>query len=149
MKARAYYSDPEHNRSFVGRWIWIYRGKGFLELTKNRLRFTRHAFELELIPKQVQSVNVGTFARTAKPIRLRFLDLGFVTPSGDAKHVYIVPLVDHKSVWLTSVWKLNANVNKWLKALTNWLAEPNAPPNGGPAALRGDSGVTEGPPSVS
>ena len=149
MKARAYYSDPEHNCSFVGRWIWIYRGKGFLELTKDKLRFTSRAFELELIPKQVQSVNLGTFARTAKPIRLHFLDLGFVTPTGEAKHVYIVPLLDHKSAWLTSVWKLNAKTNEWLKALTNWLAEPNAAPNGGPATQLRNSGATEGPPSVS
>jgi hypothetical protein len=64
MKARAYYSDPEHNRSFIGRWIWIYRGKGFLELTKDKLCFTSRVLELELSPKQVQSVNFGTFART-------------------------------------------------------------------------------------
>lgn len=29
------------------------------------------------------------------------------------------------------------------------IAEPNAPPNGGPATQLGNSGVTEGPPSVS
>lgn len=143
MKARAYYSDPEHNRSFVGRWIWIYRGKGSLELTKDKLRFTSRAFELDLIPKHVQSVSLGTFARTAKPIPLRFLDLGFVTPTGEAKHVYIVPLVGQKSVWLTSVWKLNANANEWFKALNSWLAETGSAPN----VIPDNSGRTKVPPS--
>jgi hypothetical protein len=40
-----------------------------------------------------------------------------------------------------------------LKCLDCWKAsesaEPDAPPNGGPATRLGNSGVTEGPPSVS
>jgi hypothetical protein len=36
-----------------------------------------------------------------------------------------------------------------LRLLEEHQAEPFAPPNGGPATPRGNSGVTEGPPSVS
>ena len=84
---------------------------------------------LGLIPKQVQSISLGTFPRTAKPIRLRFLDIAFANPAGEAKHIYFVPLLDHKSPWLTSVWRLNANTNEWLKTLTKWLAETGATPS--------------------
>jgi hypothetical protein len=41
---------------------------------------------------------------------------------------------------------------KWRKIMKSEKqrhAEPGASPNGGPAAASGDSGVTEGPPSVS
>lgn len=149
MKARAYYSDPEHNRSFVGRWVWIYRGRGCLELTRGKLRFSSRTLDLELVPKQVRSISLGTFARTAKPIALRFLDLEFVTPAGEAKHVYLVPLVDGRSAWLTTVWRLNKVASAWLTALNEWLAEPGAAPNGGPAVPSANSTVTGGPPSVS
>ena len=40
-----------------------------------------------------------------------------------------------------------AAAKKWRKAKTK--AEPGAPPNGGPATRLGNSGATEGPPSVS
>ncbi len=39
-------------------------------------------------------------------------------------------------------------VGKWLKASLHHDAEPAASPNGGPATRPGNSGVTEGPPSV-
>ena len=124
MKARAYFSDPEHNRSFLGRWIWIYRGKGHLELAGGRLRFSSRSLTLDLTAQQVRSVTTGTFARTAKPIPLHFLDLGFNTGVGETRHVYIVPLVDQRSVWFTSVWRLNKAVSAWFSALNEWLAEP-------------------------
>jgi hypothetical protein len=149
MKARAYYSDPEHNGSFLGRWIWIYRGKGYLELTSGKLRFSSRSLNLELNPQQVRSVTLGTFARTAKPIPLHFVDLGFGTPAGKTRHVYIVPLVDHRSVWLISVWRLNKVVSAWFTALNEWLAEPDASPNGGPGTPSGNSGASEGLPSMS
>jgi hypothetical protein len=149
MNAQAYYSDPEHNRSFIGRWVWIYRGKGCLELTGGKLHFTCQAFDLDLAQRQVQSISLGTFARTAKPISLRFLDLGFVTVAGEARHLYIVPLLARRWAWLTPVWKTNKVVTEWLEVLKEWLAEPGASPNGGPATQLGNSGVTDGPPLVS
>ena len=149
MRARAYYSDPEYSRTFLGRWIWIYRGKGWLDLKDGNLHFSSRALNLELIPKQVHSVALGTFPRTAKPIPLHFLDLSFTAPAGEPRHVFLVPLADHRSAWLTSVWKLNRVGGSWLAALHKWLAEPSASPNVGPAAAPGNSEAREGRPPVS
>lgn len=48
-------------------------------------------------------------------------------------------------------WRQDAfeAARKILKSYEETIAEPGAPPNGGPAAPVGNSGVTEGPPSVS
>ena len=39
--------------------------------------------------------------------------------------------------------------SRWREWYRHKLTEPGAPPNGGPATPLGNSGVTEGPPSVS
>ena len=63
------------------------------------------------------------------------------------------------SVLFVPVWDLNAvayDVLAWgalglivAARFTKRRAQPDAPPNGGPAAPLGNSGVSEGPPSVS
>jgi hypothetical protein len=60
------------------------------------------------------------------------------------------------AVWLIVVWLVPALGALLALAYTGpsirtglRQAEPDAPPNGGPAAQLGNSGVTEGPPSVS
>jgi hypothetical protein len=46
----------------------------------------------------------------------------------------------------TGIWRLSRS---WATAITRRTAEPGAAPNGGPATPLGNSGVPEGPPSVS
>ena len=48
-------------------------------------------------------------------------------------------------LWITGVYLLLAEISR----VEGTRAEPCATPNGGPATPLGDSGVTEGPPSVS
>ena len=48
-----------------------------------------------------------------------------------------------------SVWAAKQKMEEWMEELHAIQAEPNAGPNGGLATPQGNSGITEGPPSVS
>ena len=124
MKAKAYYSDPEHCNSFIGRWVWLYRGDGVLELNGDRLTYVSGPFNaLELTRTQVRSIAVGSFPRSAKPIRLSFIDVCFTGADGKERNIYLVPLLPGKPAWRIPVWKTNDYVTKWSDALSEWHAE--------------------------
>ena len=48
-----------------------------------------------------------------------------------------------------SVWAAKQKMEEWMEELHAIQAKPNAAPNGGLATPQGNSGITEGPPSVS
>src|SRR6266446_485508 len=60
--------------------------------------------------------------------------------------------VDFQASWWKEAWtgsRLKTGLSLLRRALSGHSAELCAPPNGGPATRPGNSGVTEGPPSVS
>src|SRR5580698_6360632 len=55
-----YLSTPEHVRSFVGTFFYIYTDKGDLALTEDCLRFTgKHQIPIEIALKTITDINVG------------------------------------------------------------------------------------------
>ena len=90
----------------------------------------------------------GTFLEA--PVHFAAMMLGRVFAPGEWGGLYfLIPL------WCL-YWSALGSAGGYLiwrlflrKTKAQDIAEPCAPPNGGPAALRGNSGVKEGPPSVS
>ena len=63
-----YLSTPEHNRSFVGKFIYIYTDKGTLTLTKSALQFEKSSGLVMVIPlASIGNIEIGEYSRWAKP----------------------------------------------------------------------------------
>lgn len=77
--------------------------------------------------------------------RLLHPEVAQVTYNSAVTYDGVVQHARRSSIWsrTASGWVLRFHQG------TPFNAEPNAPPNGGPAATVANSGVTEGPPSVS
>ena len=116
MKHRIYISDPNHNKSFIGRWLWIYRSKGWLQLSDDGLTITNGTLNLLIEYSEIKDLSLGTFARTAKPIPLNYINIKYLNGS-EVNYVYILPFIPNKSPWLTSVWAMNKNTKLFIESL--------------------------------
>jgi hypothetical protein len=135
-QACCYVSTPEHLRSFVGRFLWIYTAKGRLDLNPDTLVCEVSNLSCEIPVRSIRRVELGQYSRWAKPIKLKYLALTYAS-HGREKTVLLTPT--HS--WATPVWKTNAVVERWAE----WLREvaksslaagsPNTEP--GPAPDRG------------
>ena len=107
-QACCYVSTPEHVRSFVGRFIWIYTAKGSLRLNPEALVCEISNLVCEIPLLSIQRVEVGHYSRWAKPIKLKYIALTYMS-QGEELTVLLTPT--HS--WATSVWKTNALVEAW------------------------------------
>ena len=107
-----YLSTPEHVRSFVGRWIWIYTGKGSLCLRSESLVFTGAKTSLEIPVASINDIGSGHYSRIAKPARLDYMSVTY-SREGVDETVLFTPT--HS--WATPVWKTNALVKDWMASL--------------------------------
>jgi hypothetical protein len=83
--------------------------------------------------------------------------------TGPVEIVQLVPVYESERAWLMAGGPTKTFLNAYHRSefmdpkrmsfspgrRSSGIAEPGAAPNGGPATQLGDSGVTEGPPSVS
>lgn len=125
MKAKAYYSDPELYNTFIGRCspMW-HHGSGILELDCDRLTYASGLFPcLALSRTNVLSIEMGSFSRFTKPLRLKLLDIRFLNEEGIARSIYLVPFPEGRSPWRTAVWQTNKCVEEWFAALSSWHPE--------------------------
>jgi hypothetical protein len=109
-RAVCYLSTPEHVRSFVGRFVWIYTDKGELSLTESSLRFAGKKgppFEIPLA--QIEEVGVGHYSRWAKPVRLDYMAVRY-RAGGAVQTVLLTPTVS----WATPAWETNQIVAQWV-----------------------------------
>ncbi|HEV3384788.1 MAG TPA: hypothetical protein VG097_08225 [Gemmata sp.] len=113
-QACCYFSTPEHVRSFVGRFLWIYTGKGSLNLTPETLICEVSNLVCEIPLRSIRGIEVGHYSRWAKPIKLNYIELTYMSQLLE-KTVLFTPT--HS--WATPVWKTNALVESW----TEWLEE--------------------------
>ena len=107
-------SSTEHVRSFVGRFIWIYRAKGSLTLNPGALVCEVSNLACEIPLRSIRRVEVGHYSRWAKPIKLKYIALTY-TRQWQEKTVLLTPA--HS--WATPVWKTSALVERWAE----WLRE--------------------------
>jgi hypothetical protein len=113
-QACCYLSTPDHVRSFVGRFIWIYTAKGCLNLTFETLVCEVSNLGCEIAVRSIRAVEVGHYSRWAKPIKLKYIALTYMSHCQE-KTVLLTPT--HS--WATPVWKTNALVENWAE----WLRD--------------------------
>jgi hypothetical protein len=113
-QACCYFSSPEHLRSFVGRFIWIYTAKGSLNLNPNTVVCEVSNLACEIPLRSIRGIEVGHYSRWAKPIKLKYIAMTY-TSQGQEKTVLLTPT--HS--WATPVWKTSALMECWAE----WLWE--------------------------
>jgi hypothetical protein len=120
MKTKSYYSDPKWNNSFVGRFLWIYKGRGILELAENLLTFSDKSVKMEFNKEQIIEIDLGRYHRTAKPLILNFIDIKYKDDGPEEKRIFFTPTLPNRNPWLTTVWTTNKNVKKCLEEINEW-----------------------------
>jgi hypothetical protein len=115
-----YVSTPEHIRSFYGRFIWIYTGKGELTLTESALEFLNESGLLLEIPLiSITDIEVGHYSRWAKPFRLDYISVSYLKRGRERMILFTPP---GPLAWMTSVWKTNKIVAEWVMTLQDALS---------------------------
>jgi hypothetical protein len=112
-RACCYLSTPEHVRSFVGTFIYIYTDKGELTLAEDYLRFTgQNQTPIEIALKAITDISIGHYSRIAKLMRLDYLAVSY-QKNGTERTLLFTPTRS----WLTPVWETNKIVSEWVEAL--------------------------------
>jgi len=124
MKIRTCFSDTEHRNSFLGRWIWIYTGSGSLEIEGDSLVLCSGSIQMRIMRESITKIDRGSFSRTAKPIRLDYINIEFNDRSG-ARSIHIVPLYKNRPSWFISVWRTNRTVLREIEVLQKWQIPDN------------------------
>jgi hypothetical protein len=108
-----YLSSPEHVRSFVGRFIYIYTDKGELLLTETALRFVgKSGLPVEISFDSIADISVGHYSRLAKPTRLDYIAVRHRN-GGTERTTLLTPTRS----WATPTWETNKIVAEWVDAL--------------------------------
>lgn len=113
-------TTPEHNASFVGRFVYIYKGKGSLTLTEDKLIFIGKSSTTEIPVIAIHKIDIGHYSRFAKPIRLDYLAVTYRT----FDQIEVIMFTPTNS-WRTPVWKTNKCVSSWVELL-NFRRKDNA-----------------------
>ena len=112
-QACCYLSTPEHVRSFVGTFFYIYTDKGELTLWKDYLRFTgKNQIPIEIAIKAITDISIGHYSRIAKPMRLDYMAVTY-HQNGTERTLLFTPTRS----WVTPVWETNKIVNEWVEVL--------------------------------
>lgn len=104
-----YLSSPEHVRSLVGCFFYIYTDKGCLRLTSDSLLYSGKKNTIDIPLDSITHVARGNYSRFAKPIRLDYMSVKF-SSEGQEKNVYFTPT----KYALLPVWKTNEIVDTWI-----------------------------------
>jgi hypothetical protein len=112
-KSVCYLSTPEHVRSFVGKFIYIYTDKGELTLTDTALRFVgKSGLPADIPFDSITHVSRGHYAFWAKPFGLEYI----AVRHRDGETEQTALLTPTRS-WATPTWKTNEIVAEWTSAL--------------------------------
>ena len=110
--ALCYVSTPEHVRSFVGRFIYIYQGKGELRLNSTSLQFTRKWQSVTIPLAAITELSLGHYAPAAKPAKLSFVRVTF-NEHGRSRTLLFTPCDSA----LALAWDTNRVVQEWHDAI--------------------------------
>ena len=107
-----YVSSPKHVRSFWGRFIYIYEGKGTIQLTAQELIFSSPEESIRIPLSSIRDLHMGHYPRTAKPIRLDYISITY-DEAGSLQTRLFTP------GWsgFVPVWKTNPLVAEWFNAI--------------------------------
>ena len=113
-----YYSTPEHVQSFIGRFIYIYCGKGELRLDEEKLTFASEHFSTVIPLCAIQTLRVGTYSRLAKPLGLDYLFVEYKA-NDQIQRILLTPALSP----FTPTWATNERVAEWLMAIRQAVAK--------------------------
>lgn len=112
-KQLCYVSTPKHINSFIGRFIYIYTGKGTLDLTPKSLVFTyRNGALMEIPLNAIRKLERGSYSRVAKPFGLDFIAVTYESGHNQST----ICLTPTRSA-LTPTWETNKIVTQWMEML--------------------------------
>ncbi|PXA03334.1 hypothetical protein DDZ13_13000 [Coraliomargarita sinensis] len=120
MNLDVYYSTPAHERTFIGRWLWIVQNKGTAQIRGDYIDCRIGPISQRIRKREIESIELGTFPRTAKPIAYRYIDVGYRPAENETAHIYLVPHIPGRSPWLTPVWTMNKHTLQVLEYLNEW-----------------------------
>jgi serine/threonine protein kinase len=115
-----YVSSPKHVRSFWGRFIYIYEGKGTIQLTAQELIFSSPEETIRIPLRSIRNLRMGHYPRTAKPIRLDYISITY-EEAGNLQTRLFTP------GWsgFVPVWKTNPLVAEWFDAIQIAVRKPD------------------------
>lgn len=118
-RSPCYLSTPEHVRSFIGRFIYIYTDKGELSLNDSSLEFVgKTGVPVTIALSSILDASVGEYSRWAKPTGLDHIAVRYL----DGKTERVVLLTPMRSPWVPT-WETNKIVAEWADALESARAK--------------------------
>ncbi|MDO9129608.1 MAG: hypothetical protein Q7U34_07060 [Anaerolineales bacterium] len=112
VQPKCYYTTPEYASSFWGKYIYIYKGQGRLQLTSESLVFESKSLSFDIPHRAISSISAGLFSRWAKPFGLTYISLQYLQDGKD-KTIFLIPA---ESVFAPT-WKTSKVIEDWIAAL--------------------------------
>jgi hypothetical protein len=107
-----YYSSPEYQKTFWGKYVYIYESKGNAVLTNLCIRYRSKKYNFNIPISSIVDMKIGRFGRASKPIKLNYLEITHRILDG----VGIVLLIPTESGF-TPVWNTNKIVKYWYNTI--------------------------------
>ena len=117
-----YLSNSEHNKSIIGRLLYIYTSKGELNLLEKCLTFKNKYLEFMINYTDIQYIEIGNYCRLAKPLKLEFVSIIY---GNDLRKETL--LFTPTNSWATPVWKTNVQVHELYNYLSSQCKNLNMP----------------------
>ena len=121
MKTKSYISDRKWHNSFWGKFIYIYRGSGELQLSKNTLIYSDKKREIEINKREMISVEIGQYSSFAKPLPLHYIDITYSSQQSESQRIFLTPTPLNKIAGFMPVWKTNIFVKKCMQEIEEWI----------------------------
>ena len=121
MKTKSYISDPKWNKSFWGKFIYIYRGSGELKLSETTLIYSDKKRKIEIKKDELLSIELGKYSSFAKPIPLHYIDITYSSQQSESQRIFLTPTPLNKIAGFMLVWKTNAFVKKCMQEINEWI----------------------------
>lgn len=103
-----YYSNPEHQRTFWGKYFYIYQCKGYATLTDEFIHYRSKKINFDIRIPLITNIKICRFKRVQKPVTLNYLKITYDTPTGSISAI----MVPTNSA-LTFVWNTNRIIRMW------------------------------------
>ena len=90
FQPKCYYASSDYSKSFWGKYIYIYQGKGSLHLKTDSLCLENCSQPVEIPFHAIESICLSRFSSWAKPLGLSRLTVTYVQ-EGESKTIHLVP----------------------------------------------------------
>lgn len=106
-----YITTPEHLRTFIGHYVYVYTGRGTLTLDSRGLRFGHASQGFEILWEAIRRIQLGYFPAISKP-GLAYIAV-MANVGGTMTKKLLVP---HETPWAPTIWTTTI-VKEWLEAI--------------------------------